>query len=162
MPQARKRLKQSSRAALKTMYSDLRAWKVTYGNKISKFLLFRLDLNSKMFYNFKNISRWSQISFLMLRLRKMKALQMKKVKTNFSKKSLFRAQMLHFSLYFCVESTVVGTLTVLWDALHQRGLTRLLPGSNMFLLMTSAYSKKIFEVREGFNFLTAYLACHKP
>ena len=81
---------------------------------------------------------------------------------NFSKKSLFRAQMLHFSLYFCVESTVVGTLTVLWDALHQRGLTRLLPGSNMFLLMTSAYSKKIFEVREGFNFLTAYLACHKP
>ena len=135
---------------------------MTYGNKISKFLRFRLDLNSKMFYNFKNISRWSQISFLILRLRKMKALQMKKVKTNFSKKSLFRAQLLHFSLYFCVESTVVGTLTVLWDALHQRGLTRLLPGSNMFLLMTSAYSKKNFEVREGFNFLTAYLACHKP
>ena len=134
---------------------------MTYGNKFSKFLLLRLDLNSKMFYNFKNNSRWSQISFLMLRLRKMKALQMKKVKTIFSKKSLFRAQMLHFSLYFCVESTVVGTLTVLWDALHQSGLRRLLPSSNMFLLMTSAYSKRNVEVREGFNFLTAYLTCHK-
>ena len=73
------------------MYCGLKAWKLTYRNKIFKILLLWPDLNFKRLWDFKNISRRCQISFLMLRSRKMKVLEMKKGKIKFSKKSPFWA-----------------------------------------------------------------------
>ena len=51
----------------------------------------------------------------MLGSRKMKVLEMKKVKTKFSKKSLFQAQILDFGLYFCVESDLMRHPMVPWE-----------------------------------------------
>ena len=84
-------LEQNSGTAPRAMYCELQACNLTNGVNISKILLLWPDVNSKRLWDFKNISRRCQISFLMLRSRKMKVLEMKKVKIKFSKKSPFWA-----------------------------------------------------------------------